>query len=124
MKIRQHIDIPDNIAEYAGGHNCNLSININSTDGVNGYGIIEHFTVHISLHNRICGNCGYNELFRPDLWDHTKCVRHRYGIERYDDVFVWSERSELSLEEAFDSWLQAQPRSPDEPVKVMIFGKP
>lgn len=127
MKIRQHIDIPDNIAEYVGSHNgCNLSININSTDGLNGYGMIEHFTVELSILTKTCYRCGYDPLWNPEVDDDLACSRHSYSDQRYDEVFVWRGtegiQDRIGLEDAFNLWLQAQPKRPFNPVKRMFFG--
>ena len=124
MRIIQHIDIPDNIAEYIEAHDgINLSININNADGDYGYAHVIWYSVVLSRLTRTCNRCGYDPLWKPND-DDSKCIRHTYNSWRYDEVFVWSPTgNNLSLEEAFDIWWQSQPTSWDQPVKQMTFGQ-
>ena len=126
MNIIQHMDIPQNIYEFISSHNgCNLSININSTDAINGYGHIMWYSVHISMLTRTCNRCGYDPLWRPND-EQSKCIRHTYDNWRYDDVFVWKTMmggymDTQKLEGDFDTWLKAQPTQHSQPAKRMFF---
>ena len=124
MQIVQHIDIPNNIAEYIEAHDgINLSININNADGDYGYAHMTWYTVVLSRLTRTCNRCGYDPLWKPND-DDSKCLRHTYNSWRYDEVFAWSPTdNHLSLEEAFDVWLKSQPTSWELPVKKMTFGQ-
>lgn len=122
--MTQHIDIPDNIAEYIDRHDgVNLNINFNNASADHGYGHMLWHTISISLLTRTCHRCGYDVIWNPNDSE-SKCQRHSYNNWRYDDVFIWSEfRNEMTLEEAFDKWLSEQPKRYDQPVKKMVFGK-
>ncbi len=121
------VSMLNNIAEFMKEHDgCNISINFNNADGLNGYGHIMWCSVHISMVTRTCQRCGYDPLWHPDE-EQSKCLRHTYDSWRYDDVFIW--RSMLkeghinisSLERAFDIWLKAQPKQCSQATKLMIF---
>ena len=124
MRIIQHIDIPDNIAEYIEDRDgINLSININNADGNCGYAHMTWHSVVLSKLTRTCNRCGYDPLWKPND-DDSKCIRHTYYSWRDDEVFEWRPTgNNLSLEEAFDVWLQSQPTSWDQQVKPMTFGQ-
>ena len=124
MKIIQHIDIPNNVADYIEAHDgINLSININNASGAYGYAHVTWYSVVLSRLTRTCNRCGYDPLWKPND-DDSKCLRHTYNSWRYDDVFIWSPmNNDLSLEEAFDVWLKSQPTSIYQPVKQMTFGQ-
>lgn len=123
MRIIQHIDIPDNIAEYIETRDgVNLNININNADGDYGYAHMTWYSVVLSRLTRTCNRCGYDPLWK--LNDNSKCIRHTYNSWRYDEVFIWSPtNNELSLEEAFNVWKKSQPTSIYEPVNRMTFGQ-
>ena len=77
MNIIQHMDIPQNIYEFISSHNgCNLSININSTDAINGYGHIMWYSVHISMLTRTCNRCGYESAGKSGADGHDWRVWH------------------------------------------------
>lgn len=124
MHIIRHVDIPDNIAEYIEAHDgINMSININNADGDYGYAHMTWYSVILSRLTRTCNRCGYDPLWKPND-DDSKCLRHTYNSWQYDEVFVWSPTdNHLTLEEAFDIWLQSQPTSMNQPVKKMTFGQ-
>ena len=124
MHIIRHVDIPDNIAEYIEAHDgINMSININNADGDYSYAHMTGYSVILSRLTRTCNRCGYDPLWKPND-DDSKCLRHTYNSWRYDEVFVWSPTdNHLTLEEAFDIWLQSQPTSMNQPVKKMTFGQ-
>lgn len=123
-KIPSEITIPDNIRDYLDDHyGVALDISIDSTDALNGYGEIHHEVVKICELTRTCRNCGYDPLWHPDD-SKSKCKRHSYGSERYDVVFVWSPyHCNLSLEDAFDIWLEAQYHEEYAPVVKCEFGE-
>ena len=124
VKMRQHIDIPDNIAKYVDERDgIALNITLNNAFADDGYAHVHWYFVRLSMLTRTCHHCGYDRLWKPND-DDSKCIRHVYDNWRYDDVFVWSDcNNPLSLEEAFDVWLAAQPKSWSEPVKMMTFGQ-
>ena len=124
MRMIQHIDIPDNIAEYVEAYDgINLSININNVAEVSGYAHITWYSVVLSKLTRTCNRCGYDPLWKPND-DDSKCIRHTYNSWRYDEVFIWSPtNNDLSLEEAFGVWLKSQPTSKYQPVNQMTFGQ-
>ena len=79
MKIIQHIDIPDNIAEYIEDRDgINVSININKADGDYGYAHKTWYSVVLSRITRTCNRCGYDPLWKPND-DDSKCLRHTYN---------------------------------------------
>ena len=114
-------EIPDRIIDYVESKcGCNLQINYNVTDGVNGYGQIVHYSVHISILTRTCNRCGYDPLWNPRGWE-SKCFHHSYNHERYDDVFVWSGACGKTLERCFDDWVNMQSMNTDEPMRMGVF---
>ena len=119
------VDIPDIIAEYIGMyHGINLQFNINQVDVVNGYGAAVYPSVKILKYKVACNNCDYDSLWHPDDSE-SKCGHHTYGTKRYDTIFYWTPLgTDLTLEEAFEIWLKAQPEENewDKPVKYMSFG--
>ena len=125
MNIIQHIDIPKNISEFLNAYDgCNLSINLNNADRLNGYGHIMLCSVHLSMITRTCNRCGYDPLWHPDR---DECNRHTYEDFRYDEVFFWrtvvkeDSIDTSSLERAFDIWLKANPKLYVQSVKLMMF---
>ncbi|MBQ4361263.1 MAG: hypothetical protein II767_13520 [Proteobacteria bacterium] len=120
--FEQHIDIPDNIAEYISKTNgANVAWNINSAFADGEYAHMFWISVVVSRLTRTCNRCGYDPLWQPND-DGSKCQRHTYNSPRYDDVFVWSpEDNNLSLEEAFNVWLTSQPDRWDMPTKFMAL---
>lgn len=120
----QHIDIPDNIADYVERYNgVALNITLNNASADHGYAHVMWYIVRLSMLTRTCHRCGYDVIWNPDDTD-SKCQRHSYDSWRYDDVFVWSAwGSQLSLEEAFDDWLSSQSDKYWDPVVQKLYGK-
>lgn len=120
----QHIDIPDNIANYISQHNGSaINITISNASANHGYAHIMWYVVRVSILTRTCHRCGYDVIWNPDDSE-SKCQRHSYDAWRYDDVFIWSDQfPHLSLEEAFDDWLSAQPTGYMLPMKRKVYGK-
>ena len=117
---RLTITIPGNMTEYLSRQDgaC-VVVSFNSAGEQYGYAHLMHTVVELTMLTRTCNNCGYDEIWRPELWE-SKCLRHSYGDYRYDTVFAWrAERSDTTLEQSFDVWLENQPR---EGVKYMTFG--
>ena len=103
--------IPDNIAEYVGTHYANLQANICNTDVEGGYGQRITKSIHLFLYYEKCNNCEYHSLWNPDDSE-TGCRARggRHTLKRgWEQVFVWSTDSGLSLESAFQKWLDLQP---------------
>lgn len=114
------ITIPKNLAEYIDRHDgaC-VVVAFNNASAQYGYAHLMHTTVKLELLTRTCNNCGYDEIWHPELWE-SKCLRHSYGNYRYDTVFAWrAERSDVTLERAFDIWVENQPK---QGVEYMSFG--
>ena len=97
-------EIPQNINDYLATNVCNLQININRTDAINGYGSIDHVSVCIYQYYEKCIRCGYHSIWHKELWD--QCKRHTYE-KGYGCVFMWKTTDEISLSESFDKWLKA-----------------
>ena len=127
MECPNNIRIPENIVNYLDRHNgVVLTISINATDGINGYGHLMQVGYELKKLTRTCHRCGYDPVWRPDLWENHGGGRHTYGSWRYDMVFCYIDNNqELSLEQAFDQWLEKQPTEYewDKPMRRMIFGK-
>lgn len=124
MNEEYDFTLPDNIMGWLKEHyGANVSINVNSTDGLNGYGQLMHYSVHVSMLTRTCHRCGYDRLWKPDDSE-SKCQRHTYNSWRYDDVFVWRDRkSKASLKEEFEKWLTKNRDRKDGPMVQMVYGE-
>lgn len=122
MKMAREVHIPDNILEFIQSHDgVNLSINLSSASANLGYGHMFFYTVVISMFTKTCGNCGYDIIWKPELWE-SKCNRHRYGSERYDTVFAWSSKNDgISLGKAFDDWMKNQKKN--KAIKYKLYGQ-
>lgn len=117
--------IPINIQNYISQHNgCTLSIDWNRADLIT-FKIAEfHEDVYIKQLTRTCRVCGYDLIWQPDKY---KCncplYRHKYDEWRYDDVFIWHDNADKSLEESFNEWLKMQPPQDEwEPIVFAEFG--
>ena len=113
-------EIPDRIANYVRSMcGCNLQVNYNETDALNGYGGIQHVSVYIQMLTRRCSRCGYDEIWNPDDRQ-SKCNRHTLQPGRYDDVFVWKPECRRPLESCFDEWLSLQPTEYEWPSPMIM----
>lgn len=107
---------PLNLLEYMQKWHCNLQINIGTTDVECGYGrrIVQNIRVMKPFEE--CSRCGYHSLWNTDDTN-SKCNRHTYGRRGYDTVFSYTidagEKKALTLEQAFDRYLEMNPREDD-----------
>lgn len=102
-------DLPENIQRFVCGHNANVQVNINATDCINGYGTRITVYVVVSMYAEKCTRCDYHSLFNYD--PKNDCHKKRYGSRhnyerKYEDVFTWLSDAGVSLEKAFDLYLE------------------
>lgn len=115
------IEIPDKILDYVRDYDgTNLNVGFNYTTTNCGYGHLFSVSYDLSRLTKTCYRCGYDPLWRPELWE-SKCQRHRYNSERYDTVFFWQEGYDKQLEDCFDEWLAMQEKNKG--MKKMIYRK-
>jgi hypothetical protein len=99
--------IPSNIMQLLNErYGVNLQYNINSLDGLNGYGSVTKFTVVISFIENKCAKCGYSSLFntKDDL---TINGHYRHTLKRvYTPVFSWDSSCGICLSTAFDKFVE------------------
>lgn len=119
-----NFSLPENIASWlVRNDGVNVSINLNNASADYGYGHMIWYTVVISMLTRTCHRCGYDRLWNPDDSE-SKCIRHSYNSERYDEVFAWSAfGNPLSLDEAFDIWQKEQGEYGYKPIVKKMFGR-
>ena len=116
--------LPLNVLRYVEENDgTSIAININSASADYGYAHVIHKSVVISRLTRTCHHCGYDPLWKPDDSE-SKCRRHIYSTFRYDTVFTWTpNQCDLSLKDAFDQFLKAQPQKYGSPCIRKDFGK-
>lgn len=125
MDIDKEFVIPDNIRDWIRQRDgVNLAINYNSASADYGYAHIIHHSVVISMLNRHCNNCDYDELWSPND-ENSKCARHTYSKAKYEPIFVWSPKGNLlSLEMCFSIFAKKyESRKWNEAVQYMGFGE-
>ena len=125
-KMPESFVIPGNIRSYVESiDGAALVISFCETSGLNGYGSMMMPCVEVKRLTRTCHRCGYDPLWKPND-DDSHCGHHSYDGWRYDTVFAWTDiRNSVSLEEAFERFLQAQPPENryDLPVVSMFSGR-
>lgn len=109
--------LPENLLAFLKDHIANLQININHTDGLNGYGSFFHWDIRVMMYYEECGrwNCNYHSLFYPNpkAKDENDFCHHHSLKQGYTEVFSyksdWVQKpKEPTLEEAFQKFLDQQ----------------
>lgn len=107
MTLLSIFETPEIIQEFLTlfSKGCNMSININYTDALNGYGLKERIDViiYILVHSCTKNGCGYHSLYN----DESICNRCKIKSE-YKPVFDWHNETGLSLEQAFVEFLKSK----------------
>lgn len=82
---------------------CNIRINVNYTDALNGYGVRERIDVviYVLVNECVREECGYHSLYN----DESTCKRCLIKSE-YQPIFGWNSESKLSLEQSFIEFLK------------------
>ena len=112
--------LPGNVANYFNENYCTIEISVCNTDAECGYGYRINKCFRILRPYCKCNNCSYHSLWNPDDSD-SKCKRHTY-TKGWDCVFSYSldgAEDKISLDEAFDLFLQRQSKLAYEPIKEL-----
>ena len=105
--------IPSNIKDYLSKYLSAVEMSVSTTDGLNGYGTIYQLNVTVSRHAECCDKCGYHSLFRKERYYETPLQhRHRWHSE-WAVVFAYRHDEKLSIQDAFDQFLKANPDDRD-----------
>jgi hypothetical protein len=120
--------LPQNIKDFLKAFYTGVSIAQGSTDCLNQYGHATSTAVIVTMYSECCDRCGWHSLFRPvePLNEHGYQYCKRHLIRRqYDTVFTWRPNNKISLEDAFNNFLNMNPRLMNkkgfdlEPVKTL-----
>ncbi len=85
-------------------HGVSISVILNYTDGLNGYGIKEYISISVRLLVSKCtrDKCDYHSLYHSESSCKRCLIKHDY-----EEIFSWySNSSPLSLEKAFENYLR------------------
>lgn len=100
------VQLPDNMAIYAGTYYSNIQLNICNTDAINGYGHYITKDLQIMRPYKKCTRCGYHSLWNPDDSE-SQCMRHTL-VSGWDTVFSYKFGCKMSMEHAFQIFLDKQ----------------
>lgn len=96
-KQENYIKLSHNMRKALERKMCNIQINLNSTDALNGYGCIIHESFVYSEYAEWCTrpSCYYHSIYRPNERG-EKCNRH--CIQRgYEDLICAQDYDEFDL---------------------------
>lgn len=100
------LQLPDNMAVYVGEYYSNIQLNVCNTDAENGYGYRITKDLRIMRPYEKCTRCGYHSLWNPDDSE-SRCRRHTL-TRGWDTVFSYEFGSPITLEDAFQQFLDKQ----------------
>lgn len=111
MEYKNRIIIPDSelFKKFIDEEICEVSISLMPDDVCNGYGVHTNLLFRISKEEWRCHNCGYDTLFKNEIWESSHCGRHRY--DKYiTPIFTYYQSTDRAtsseMNECFEKFLE------------------